>query len=871
MVNRNDKYEKIDNIIIELDKVISSNKKSIKSINDYYLVNGQINSNEYPKYNQKMEEEKNSTKEEIIKILGILDKECKRIRYKQAALEELSVENINKKNYIPRNIVFGKRRIKTDYISKNIEVPKVLDFPFNKNMYVVGYEQNELIHQIALRILFALPIGKVNFYIYDSKGLGSSFDKFNTLLKEETIFPNKKILTDKKELKETLENVLAYISDLRQNKFNSETKNWEEYNRMLYSKGKYKEMLPYKVFLFNDVPEGMGEEEFENFRKLLINSKDCGFLIIYSFNEIILEAEDMRSNIKALELKKCIANSYPLETIFNNKTDILDLKNIEIKNLSERTPDRYLFEEKINIYKSQLEILNKNENQFEDFLDFENIFNKSSKEGLDIPIGYTVDNNLLNTEIGDNVVHYLIGGSTGSGKSTFLHSIILSMCSRYSPEELNIFLLDFKEAVEFNIYAQDNILPHATLIATDADINFGLSVLQYICNVIKERATLFKRYECKDIRGYREKSGEKLPRMILIMDEFQILLQSELNSKVIEKMLIIAKQGRSYGIHMILSTQTLKGVSFESIPQQLRGRIVLKSSIEDSMSLLGGNNEAAAKITKPYAILNTENGYESANIKFKVPYHKDKIKEYVRSIKNFSDSQGYKVNNKIFDGNKNPIRPEIDDFMNSNKLSLNLGIISDYYSERFVLDLNKERNSNLLLLVNDNFIKKNIIQNIIYSLDKCEGYKYIYIGINESEYNFSSDKLIAIYSEYSVNIIQELNDYMNQEKIILLLDDVSFNLTQTFGLSQSEKDFSKIIIEMYKNDSHIISFYKGYSVAKKLTDVNMYKHVISYKNNSDEMREMCGIANLRINNLLYINNKELQFTFKTYVDGEEDD
>ena len=226
---------------------------------------------------------------------------------------------------------------------------------------------------------------------------------------------------------------------------------------------------------------------------------------------------------------------------------------------------------------------------------------------------------------------------------------------------------------------------------------------------------------------------------------------------------------------------------------------------------------------------------------------------------------------QIFDGNKNPIRPEIDDFINSNKLSLNLGIISDYYSERFVLDLNKERNSNLLLVVNDNFIKKNIFQNIIYSLDKCEGYKYIYIGINESEYNFSSDKLIAIYSEYSVNIIQELNDYMNQEKIILLLDDVSFNLTQTFGLSQSEKDFSKIIIEMYKNDSHIISFYKGYSIAKKLTDVNMYKHVISYKNNSDEMREMCGIANLRINNLLYINNKELQFTFKTYVDGEEND
>ena len=133
------------------------------------------------------------------------------------------------------------------------------------------------------------------------------------------IFPNKKIIIEKKELKTTLDKLLAYTSELRHNKFNSEQKNWEEYNRFLYSKGEYNKILPYKIFTFMNVPDEMGEEEFNAYRKLLRNSEDCGILIISSFNETILEGEDTRRQGKALELKKCIEEKLSLDDLLNSK------------------------------------------------------------------------------------------------------------------------------------------------------------------------------------------------------------------------------------------------------------------------------------------------------------------------------------------------------------------------------------------------------------------------------------------------------------------------------------------------------------------------------------------------------------------------
>ena len=449
--------ERIEDIILAMDDLISKKNKMINFIEKKYIKsNGNILSSEYDLYKEEKENSEKNFKEKMDELLSILDNICKRVRKKQAALGELNENNLNIGFNIPRKIAFGKRKIQyfdsviKQKLMNDIYVPKLLEFPFKKNMFITGDEQIELLHQVYLRLLYALPIGKLEFYVFDPYGLGKAVESFNSLFPNEKIFPNKKIIIEKKELKITLDKLLAYTSELRHNKFNSEQKNWEEYNRFLYSKGEYNKILSYKIFTFMNVPDEMGEEEFNAYRKLLRNSEDCGILIISSFNETILEGEDTRRQGKALELKKCIEDSYPLDDLLNSKTDKIETQNFVIKNISEKTPDRQKIQEKIDIFLKELEEKKNRLDNLSIFLDENNRFNRKSQLECQIPIGFdSKTNEVIEIKVGDNPVHYLIGGGTGSGKSTFLHSFILSACNRYSPNELKLYMLDFKEAVEF--------------------------------------------------------------------------------------------------------------------------------------------------------------------------------------------------------------------------------------------------------------------------------------------------------------------------------------------------------------------------------------------------------------------------------------
>ena len=113
-------------------------------------------------------------------------------------------------------------------------------------------------------------------------------------------------------------------------------------------------------------------------------------------------------------------------------------------------------------------------------LNASSIWSKTSKHGLEIPIGSTSSSTSMNLELcpqsDSTIVHGLIGGTTGSGKSTLLHDIIINGAWLYSPEELQFILLDFK-SVEFGIYSG---LPHVRILSTKSDREYGSNVLAYI-------------------------------------------------------------------------------------------------------------------------------------------------------------------------------------------------------------------------------------------------------------------------------------------------------------------------------------------------------------------------------------------------------
>ncbi|GAA7248488.1 hypothetical protein ID0469_06600 [Helicobacter pylori] len=146
---------------------------------------------------------------------------------------------------------------------------------------------------------------------------------------------------------------------------------------------------------------------------------------------------------------------------------------------------------------------------------------KSSQFRVSVPVGWDINHKEVCFEIGEAQNHTLICGRSGSEKSNFLHVLIQNLAFYYAPNEVQLFLLDYKEGVEFNAYIDPAILEHARLVSVASSVGFGVSFLSWLCKEMQERANLFKQSGAKDLSAYR-KHGE-MPRLIVVIDEFQVL------------------------------------------------------------------------------------------------------------------------------------------------------------------------------------------------------------------------------------------------------------------------------------------------------------------------------------------------------------
>lgn len=221
----------------------------------------------------------------------------------------------------------------------------------------------------------------------------------------------------------------------------------------------------------------------------------------------------------------------------------------------------------------------------------------------------------------------LIGGRTGSGKSYLLHAIIMDAITRYSPEELNLYLCDLKEGVEFKQYA-DASLPHARAIAIESNREFAVSVLEAMDDEIAVRGAAFKERSggtSVNIARFRRESGQIWPRVIIVIDEFHKLFEQDdrLARRAMQLLERVIKEGRAFGVHALLASQTLANVdaSFKNLAGQIPYRLVLASSDGDSRLLLGEDNADAKLLTRAgEGILNAKGGAKESNQRFQTVY-----------------------------------------------------------------------------------------------------------------------------------------------------------------------------------------------------------------------------------------------------------
>ncbi|WP_258935007.1 FtsK/SpoIIIE domain-containing protein [Nesterenkonia pannonica] len=152
--------------------------------------------------------------------------------------------------------------------------------------------------------------------------------------------------------------------------------------------------------------------------------------------------------------------------------------------------------------------------------------------------------------------HLLIGGTTGSGKSELVKTLMLSLACRYGPEELNCILFDFKGGATFH---QLNQLEHSLGLVTDLSQAQAERTLESIRSELIRREKLFLDADAGDYGEYRSLRPElPLARIVVVIDEFRIFAH-EL-PETMDELMRIATLGRSLGLHLILSTQRPQGL-----------------------------------------------------------------------------------------------------------------------------------------------------------------------------------------------------------------------------------------------------------------------------------------------------------------------
>lgn len=216
------------------------------------------------------------------------------------------------------------------------------------------------------------------------------------------------------------------------------------------------------------------------------------------------------------------------------------------------------------------------------------IVTRDASKKLTIPMALDSRGNLVDLELGgEGSVHGFISGGTNSGKSTLLHTIILSACLHYHPNDLEIWLVDYKQT-EFYLYKKKTP-PHIKLIGVSKTADFTFSLLEKIETEANRRTELMNRFEAQNLEEYRkhkdEPGYEHIPRLFIVIDEFHEMSQfvsTEMEYK--DKFENILREYRAQGITCLMADQTFSS-GLSGLTSAAKNQIGIRIAMRNEASL----------------------------------------------------------------------------------------------------------------------------------------------------------------------------------------------------------------------------------------------------------------------------------------------
>lgn len=528
------------------------------------------------------------------------------------------------------------------------------------------------VRAMMLRRLVSVAPGEVKFCIFDPVGLGQSVGDLLDLAEYDADLIGGKVWSSAQDLEARLAELSSHIELVIQKYLRTTYQSIDEFND---AAGEVAE--PYRALVLFDSPTGLSESAVARLKSIAENGPRCGVFTIICVDTSVqapygVNLDHLAHNMRRLTLQSGFVddiNGYKLAMAFDHDQvpqsgDIAKRLIDSIGRASiHRTDAAVTFDKVLTMYSTVAARglrpeLGRAATQVA-VGDPRTWWADDSTRGLFAPIGQkgARDVAVLGFDSSDHAGALLVG-RPGSGKSTLLHTYIGGLTTLYGPDELDLYLIDFKEGVEFKAYAEER-LPHAKVIAIESDREFGLSVLESLQAEIAQRAEILRATGGRQsgMQGLRETTGQKIPRILLVFDEFQVLFarNDKIGLAAADLLETIIRQGRGFGVHVLLGSQSLAGLDAlgAHVPQLLPVRILLPSTEADARKVLGDSNGEGDFLTgRGEGVLNTAGGAVEANQRFKgalLP-EPERITR-LQILRDKADQLGYTRVPMVFEGN----------------------------------------------------------------------------------------------------------------------------------------------------------------------------------------------------------------------------
>ncbi|MBR5640284.1 MAG: hypothetical protein IKW83_11240 [Muribaculaceae bacterium] len=485
----------------------------------------------------------------------------------------------------------------------------------------------DLMQMLAMRILLSIPVELAKFHFIDLHSYGQSAKHFNRITEKVT---NGALICEKRKLSEFITELENIMGNLNRNEL-LDNVTLREYNAEPSHIG-----VPYHFVFIPHIHDRIDKDIISRLYSLCsgMNAANCGIYVFYSIDPNVIKQENdpLKDLMGISTLVSKDANGFRLSNSIYGK----DFEEKFLFEPERRMPENLdaIIEEigkRANNVKPKIVSFDQ---MLEDMIASGEYWKGNTTDGITIPIGRKGANGLVNFTLAGDTAHYfaMIGGRPGYGKTVLLHDIICNGSIIYSPQELEFYLIDCTNGTGFKPYEN---LPHARFVSITKQREYTDSAIEHLVNEMYRRADLFKEASNKTgeaiekIEKYRKITGNMLPRIVVIIDEFQVLLEKHdrLSMKIGSTLEKIIREGRKYGISIIFCTQSYRNIDLDTELITLRIAFNLKEM--DSYKVLGGSNDSAAHLTKKgEAIMNGNNGEKDGNIIFQAAFT-DKMQRYV--------------------------------------------------------------------------------------------------------------------------------------------------------------------------------------------------------------------------------------------------